>query len=122
MQSKKAKKRRSNYVDQPIVSDRGRVSNYEAVDYVGKLSEKDRKWLKKFEREYYYNRGTSKKDKPLHKTKKLRSKLFAQNRAAGEEIGSILVTDKADKLERLSGEVEDALIDWIDSGSDGNAS
>ncbi len=90
-------------------------------DYLSKLSPEDRKYLKRFNREYYqakdlYSAGA------LHNTKTLRKKVNADRRKADQDANRTTnyhcesFNDRSTHIDRISmTDPTDALIDAIDN-------
>lgn len=71
------------------------------VDYVERLSPKDRAWLSQFNQEFhtgYFPKGR----KPLHRTKKARRECYARNNLQNRDLHAIWASvEKLESLEEL---------------------
>lgn len=87
-------------------------------DYIDKLSDKEKEFLSKFNQEYV--NADFRHEKPLMKSKKARRQSYSRNNARNRCIFSLAKAknslDEIDynAMEKSSGDVESALIDYID--------
>lgn len=96
------------------------------MDYIDKLNPKEKEWLNKFTEEYL-NASFKNKPSDLHKSKKSKRTIYNQNNARNRDMFSIAkannllnysepkIDDYEENNEVVSENIEDLLIDYIDS-------
>lgn len=98
---------------------------YLDMDYLDKLSEKEKEWLNKFTEEHL-NASFQNSSKDLNRSKTSKKKVYNENNArnrclygiakASNRLDEVTYWDHEDKVESTN--PEDAIIDYIDSQKD----